>query len=274
MLGTALVHYYPPKHHTRALRILDDTLSDDGTNVPSLMGRAYILQASGDWGAAAELFLRVDELLPDDIDEGVRALEEHAWCVLQQGNDDLAADELKAVSEILDHLDGREVDQARCWWRMGKCAWQTKSLRSLLSPFHTHVRFAEYEQAYQCFITALKRSPSFAPAFSDLGVYYLEAVNPPDPNRASRCFQKAFELDSTQAGAARRLAESFAEEREWDLVEVVAQRTIEGEGGNDQITSKHLPVNSWAWKALGVVELVNFPPVISSCFPDLSHTEP
>jgi superkiller protein 3 len=116
---------------------------------------------------------------------------------------------------------------------------------------------AEYEQAYQCFITALKRSPSFAPAFSDLGVYYLEAANPPDPNRASKCFQKAFELDATQADAARRLAESFAEEREWDLVEVVARRTIEGEGGNEQVTSKHLPVNSWAWKALGVVELVS-----------------
>jgi superkiller protein 3 len=87
-------------------------------------------------------------------------------------------------------------------------------------------------------------------------VYYLEVANPSDPTRASKCFQKAFELDATQAGAARRLAERFAEEREWDLVEVVARRTIEGEGGNEKNTSKHLPVNSWAWKALGVVELV------------------
>ena len=137
MLGTALVHYYPPKHHTRALRILDDVLSDDGGNIPSLMGRAYILQASKDWGGAAELFLRVDELLPDDIDEGIRAREEHAWCMLQQGECDLAANELNMVSEVLDHLDDREVDQARCWWRMGKCAWQTKGLHSLSPSFHT-----------------------------------------------------------------------------------------------------------------------------------------
>jgi len=87
-------------------------------------------------------------------------------------------------------------------------------------------------------------------------------ANPPDPNRASKCFQKAFELDATQTDAARRLAESFAEEREWDLVEVVARRTIEGEGGNEKATSKHLPVNSWAWKALGVVELVSFSPQV------------
>jgi len=99
-------------------------------------------------------------------------------------------------------------------------------------------------------------------------------ANPPDPNRASKCFQKAFELDATQADAAKRLAESFAEESEWDLVEVVARRTIEGEGGNEQAISKHLPVNSWAWKALGVVELVNIYPevILNNLKP--SHQEP
>lgn len=106
-------------------------------------------------------------------------------------------------------------------------------------------------------------------------MYYLEAVNPPDPNRASKCFQKAFELDATQAEAARRLAEGFAEEREWDLVEVVARRTIEGEGGNEQVTSRHQPVNSWAWKALGVVELASPSlEILSGCFSDLSLAEP
>lgn len=104
-------------------------------------------------------------------------------------------------------------------------------------------------------------------------MYYLEVAKPPDPNRASKCFQKAFELDATQADAARRLAESFAEEREWDLVEVVARRTIEGEGGNDQSVSQHLPVNSWAWKALGVVELVRFPPGLMLEFSDLPPAE-
>ena len=136
MLGTALVHYYPPKHHTRALRVLNDVLSEDDANIPGLMGRAYILQASKDWHGAAELFLRVDELLPDDVDEGIRAREEHAWCMLQQGDYDPATGELKAVSEVLDHLDDREVDQARCWWRMGKCAWQKKGLHTLPSSFH------------------------------------------------------------------------------------------------------------------------------------------
>lgn len=78
------------------------------------------------------------------------------------------------------------------------------------------------------------------------------------------------ELDSREGDAARRLAEGFADEREWDLVEVVARRTIEGEGGSEgdmagantgtgvsaAAAARYKPVNAWAWKAIGVVELV------------------
>ena len=88
-------------------------------------------------------------------------------------------------------------------------------------------------------------------------------ANPADPNRASKCFQKAFELDAREGDAARRLAEGFAEESEWDLVDVVARRTIEGEGGleggevsNQGPAGRYLPTNAWAWKAAGAVELV------------------
>lgn len=88
-------------------------------------------------------------------------------------------------------------------------------------------------------------------------------ASPPDLDRSSKCFQKAFELDAQEGEAARRLAEGFAEEREWDLVEVVARRTIEGEGGleggdigKEQVSTRYQPTNAWAWKAVGVVELV------------------
>lgn len=61
------------------------------------------------------------------------------------------------------------------------------------------------------------------------------------------------------------MAEGFAEEREWDLVEVVARRTIDGEGGLDaglkdgsvSVSGRYLPTNAWAWKAVGIVELVS-----------------
>lgn len=121
---------------------------------------------------------------------------------------------------------------------------------------------SDLEQAYRCFITSLKRFSSYAPSFTSLGIYYAEAASPPDPARASKCFQKAFELDPRETEAARRLAFGFAEEREWDLVEVVARRTIEGEGGHEggadaAAPTRFQPLNSWAWKALGVVDLVS-----------------
>ena len=89
----------------------------------------------------------------------------------------------------------------------------------------------ESKTSYKYYITALKYAPSFAPAFSVLGVYYAEATKPRDRARASRCFQKAFELDASHANAARRLVPGFADAREWDLIEAVARRAITGGGG-------------------------------------------
>ena len=130
------------------------------------------------------------------------------------------------------------------------------------------------DDAYKYFIMALKRNSNYAPAFTSLGIYYADFISPPDPTRASKCFQKAFELDPREAYAARRLAEGFAEEREWDLVEVVARRTIEGEGGLDAgmkdgdavVAGRYLPTNAWAWKAVGVVELVSLQFLFFRCF--------
>ena len=71
--------------------------------------------------------------------------------------------------------------------------------------------------------------------------------------------------DARETEAARRLAEGFANDREWDLVEVIANRIIEGEGGLEggmgsvekSALARAKPTNAWAWKALGVVELVS-----------------
>lgn len=123
MLGTALVHHYPPKHHQRALGIITDVLNTDPNNVRCLMGRAYILQRSGKWSDASTVFSRVVELAAEDLDDGLRAKEELAWCY---ANDHLlkdAASLLKDVLSQLDELERRDEDRARCWWRLGKCYW-------------------------------------------------------------------------------------------------------------------------------------------------------
>ena len=48
-------------------------------------------------------------------------------------------------------------------------------------------------------------------------------------------------------------------------MEVVARRTIEGEGGLEEgpvlkTSRRYLSLNAWAWKAVGAVELVRLPP--------------
>ncbi|KAK0197963.1 superkiller protein 3 [Armillaria mellea] len=173
----SLVHLFPPKHHARALSIIDDVLSTSPNNISCLMGRAYVLEQANKWEDAADLFSRVHELLPDDLDNGLRAKEEHAWCRSRTGAFDFA---VAALKEVLDTMD----------------------------TFNDH--------AYKYFIAALKRDSIYAPAYT----------------------------------AARRLAVGFAEEQEWDLVETVARRTIDGEGGSDAGLDKAGPSTS-----VGAVEL-------------------
>ncbi|KAF8891676.1 TPR-like protein [Infundibulicybe gibba] len=258
VLSTSLVHLFPPKHHNRALRIIDGILFQHPKYVGSLMGRGYILQAAEEWKEAAMRFAEVQQILPNDSGAGLRAREEHAWCIYHAGMVEEGTTELKSALDTLNDIEYRDADLARCLWRLGKCYWQMGG--------------TECEGAYRLFIAALKRKPDYAPAFTSLGFYYSEYASPPDPIRASKCFQKAFELDPREFIAAKKLVEGFAEDREWDLVEVVAKRTIEGEGGSDIVgsdsaaVSRYLPRNAWAWKALGVVELHrrNYGPAIQA----------
>ncbi|KAF9245024.1 superkiller protein 3 [Melanogaster broomeanus] len=234
-LATALVHLYPPKHHARALRLLDDVLNLDPNNVDALIGRGYILQHARKWEEAEVLFAKAVSLVPVGAEKSVRAKEESAWCLSRSRVE-------HGVQELKDVLNDLEAEFRH--------------------------------EAFSHFINSLKSDRTYAPSYTSLGIYYSEFADPPDPNRASKCFQKAFELDPREADAARRLAEGFADEREWDLVEVVARRTIDGEGGLDAgiqtgdgvVVGRYLPTNAWAWKAVGVVELTrrNYAPSIDA----------
>lgn len=123
-LATSLVHYYPPKHHIRALKIIDELLADDPENIPSLMGKGFILQHAKKWSDASAFFNKASQLDPNGFELGIRAKEEHAWCEAMRGNLRVAAEELQSVIDVLDGLEGREDDKARSWWRLGRCDWE------------------------------------------------------------------------------------------------------------------------------------------------------
>jgi superkiller protein 3 len=123
-LATSLVHLYPPKHHTRALRVLEEVLSEDPRNVECLMGRGYVLQRSGKWLQAASCFSRVIDIHPDEARDSIRAQEEHAWCQVQLYHLDEATTELKIVIGLLESEEDSEEDQSRSWWRLGRAYWE------------------------------------------------------------------------------------------------------------------------------------------------------
>ena len=123
-LATSLIHLYPPKHHTRALRILEDVLSEDPDNVNCLMGRGYVLQRAGKWREAASCFSRASDVHPEGIRDNIRAQEEHAWCQVQLNHIDTAITELRTVIELLENEKDSDEDKSRCWWRLGKAYWE------------------------------------------------------------------------------------------------------------------------------------------------------
>lgn len=122
-LATSLVHFYPPKNHSRALRIIEDILTEDPDNVAALLARGFVLQYAKRWEDAAELFAKVVRLNPDDLDAASRAKEECAWCIAKCGDLQAAADELRQVINDLEGIEGHEEDKARCWWKLGCCYW-------------------------------------------------------------------------------------------------------------------------------------------------------
>jgi superkiller protein 3 len=124
VLATSLVHFYPPKHHPRALGVIERVLVLDPNNTSCLMGRGYVLQYMDKWVEAGTLFAKVAQLIPEDLEIGLRAKEEHAWCQFHTHNIENGVAGLKDVLNILDSIDDRNLDNARCLWRLGKCYWE------------------------------------------------------------------------------------------------------------------------------------------------------
>ena len=242
------MHHYPPKYHAKALRLLDSLLDNDSSQSDCLIARGYIHEQASRWAEAKQDFDGAMRVLEDSSPSWIEAAEESAWCQVQTGDKDGGKQSLESVIAVLDSANDNETAQARAWWRLGRTIWDSESPTS-------------FQEAYKLWITALKRSSTFAPAYTSLGIHYADYADPKDAMRASKCFQKAFELDAREVEAARRLAEGFVEEQEWDLAEIVARRTIEGEGafegdqGSDA-KSRHLTTNTWAWKVAGLVALV------------------
>lgn len=241
VLATALVQFQAPRHHPEAMQLFENVLHGKPTESSALIGIGLILEEQEEYVQAIDFF---DRALKRNTDPKVKA--EAAWCKALKGDNETSLLELEACLPKMEGSDTRtRLLRSQTLYRVGMCIWNRDTSSKARK---------NREGAYARFLTSLQADLNYAPAYTILGIYYADYGR--DKKRARKCFQKAFELSSSEVEAAKRLAQSFARSGEWDLVEVVAQRVVESGKVKAAPGSKKKGV-SWPFAALGVVQLNN-----------------
>jgi superkiller protein 3 len=240
LLGTALVFYLSPKNHPEAKTLFEGLLARNPKSTPALIGIGLIYEEEEDYPSAIDFLGRA---LQRDA-SNVRLKAEAAWVKALDGDYSRGRDGLEACLSKIEAKDlGSRDLLAQTQYRIGICVWNLDTSKS--------ARKAR-DRAYSYFLAALKSNLNFAPAYTSLGIYYADYAK--DSKRSRKCFQKAFELSPAEVEAAERLARIFAQQKEWELVEVVAQRVVDSGKVRPAPGSKKKGI-SWPFAALGVAEL-------------------
>ncbi|KAI4955615.1 hypothetical protein J4E91_001476 [Alternaria rosae] len=241
-LATALVYYQAPRNHLEAKGIFESILKRKPQFTSALIGIGLVLEEEEEYEQA---FQFLEKALKQDPSNG-RIGAESAWCQALAGDYKTG---LERLQEYLDYpqLDatkqrGREL-RAQTLYRIGVCIWELDSSKQARK---------DRQGTYAKLLAAIKANPNYAPAYTLLGIFY-EDYNK-DRRRARQCFQKAFELSPSEVVAAERLARLFANQGEWDIVEVVSQRVVDSGKARQTPGSKRKGV-SWPFSALGVVQM-------------------
>ncbi|KAJ4348373.1 Superkiller protein 3 [Didymosphaeria variabile] len=241
-LATAMVYYQTPRNHPEAKGIFEAILERQPQFTAALIGIGLILEEEEEYANAVEF---LEQALKQDPSNG-RIGAEAAWCQA------LSGDYQTGLSRLQDYLEypqldaskprGREL-RAQTLYRIGVCMWELDSSKAARR---------NREGPYAMFLAAIKANPNFAPAYTKLGIFYEDYNR--DKKRARQCFQKAFELSPSEIVAAERLARLFANQGEWDIVEVISQRVVDSGKVRTSPGSKKKGV-SWPFSALGVVQM-------------------
>ncbi|KAL9000793.1 MAG: hypothetical protein Q9169_000547 [Polycauliona sp. 2 TL-2023] len=238
-LGTAMVHYQAPRHHPEATSLFEGILARREANSAALIGMGLILEEREELEGAISFLQRALLQAPSP-----RVKAEAAWCRALNGDYESGILELEECLPQLETSDSSSRTlKAQILYRIGICLWNLEPSKSSRK---------DRNKAYARFISSLQADMNYAPAYTSLGIYYTDYAK--DKARARKCFQKAFELSSSEVVAAERLAQSFAKTSEWNLVEVIAQRVVESGRLRPPPGSKKKGI-SWPFAALGVVQL-------------------
>ena len=239
-LATALIYHLSPKHHPEAMSIFRSILSRKPNCSSALIGIGYLLEEDEEYTEAVKFLSQALQRDQTNVYVGT----EVAWCRALTGDYSKGLEELENyLPQIsLDGTKSREL-KARTHYRIGMCLWELDQSRSGRK---------SRSGAYASFLAAVKTDVNYSLAYTSLGIYYQDYAK--DKTRARKCFQKAFELSASEVQAAEHLARSFADQRDWDIVEAIAQRVIDSGRTKPAPGSKRKGI-SWPYAALGTVQL-------------------
>ncbi|KAK6378120.1 Superkiller protein 3 [Lithohypha guttulata] len=239
-LGRSLVVSQSPRHHPEARAIFENILSRKPQATDALIGIGLIYEEDEDYPEAVKFLARALERDADNL----RIRLEYAWCRALDG--DLQGG-LNELDDILHQLnEDKEADssmKSEALYRIAYCKWH-------IDPSPKARK--DKSGSYRYLIDALKVNPSYPPAYTLLGFYFQHYTK--NKARARVAFQKAFELSTSELAAAEQLAQNFAVDQEWDLVELVAQRVVESGKARPAPGSKK-KAYSWPFAALGMVQM-------------------
>lgn len=220
--------------------MFDSILERKPNFTTALLGIGLIYEEETDFEKASNFLDRALERDPNNVRIGTEA----AWCQALTGNTAEGLRKLKTYEADLKINDSQaRTLKAQTLYRIGRCTWNLNTDRAARK---------DRQGAYAYFLAAVRTNPAFASAYHNLGVYYADYAK--DKKRARQCFQKAFELSATEVEAAERLARHFADEGDWDIVEMVAQRVIDSGVAKPSPGSKRKGVD-WPFAAVGIVQM-------------------
>jgi superkiller protein 3 len=240
-LGTALVFYQSPRHHQEAKSLFDGVLAHDATSTGAMIGVGLIYEEEEEYSEAIDFLERALQRDPENL----RVRTEAAWVKALKGDFEISRDELEKCLPLL-QKKGQTPNKellAQTQYRIGYCVWNIDTSKAARK---------SRSGAYAYFLEALRSNLNYAPAYTSLGTYYADYAK--DKKRARRCFQKAVELSPSEVASAERLARSYADDGDWDRVELVAQRVVDSGKVKPPPGSKRKGI-SWPFAALGVAEL-------------------
>ena len=240
LLASALIRYQSPRNHAEAKSLFEDILTRKPNFTKALIGIGLILKEEEQYAEAVDYLTKALKRDPNNTRIGAEA----AWCTALNGDLERGLKELETYYQQMDADDvhNREM-RAETLYRIGKCQWELDTKRESRK---------SRSGPYAKFLASIKVNVQYAPPYTMLGIYYSDYAR--DKKRARQCFQKAFDLSASEIEAAERLARSFADQSDWDIVEIIAQRVIDSGKARPSPGSKKKGT-SWPYSALGVAQM-------------------